>query len=325
MRSHAVRRLAALLTAAVAAATLAGCTAGGVGGCGEISSGSASELVTSTAKAGTDPKAEFPTPLISTGTQRSTMTAGEGDPIRPGEQVDFAYAVYSGADGTDFGAFGYGDGAPARASAGDDENQIFRALACTQVGGRYALTASVTDAFGASAATQLGLDADATIVVVLDVLDAFPGKSDGLNQLPLDGMPFVATAVDGTPGIMLPDAPKPTETRVETVKLGGGAVVEKGDTVALQYSLFIWPDSGDPRVVQSTWDAHRAADFTLEEGTVIPGFLTAVEGQKIGSQVLAVIPPADGYGDQGSQDGSIPGGATLVYVIDLLALRSSAN
>jgi len=54
----------------------------------------------------------------------------------------------------------------------------------------------------------------------------------------------------------------------------------------------------------------------LAEGSLISGFLKAVEGQKIGSQVIAIIPPAEGYGD--TEQGSIPPGSTLVFVIDIL-------
>jgi len=39
----------------------------------------------------------------------------------------------------------------------------------------------------------------------------------------------------------------------------------------------------------------------------------------VGSQVLLVIPPSLGYGDDDSADGSIPGGSTLVFVVDILA------
>ncbi|HAJ16780.1 MAG TPA: hypothetical protein DCL57_01540, partial [Microbacterium sp.] len=40
--------------------------------------------------------------------------------------------------------------------------------------------------------------------------------------------------------------------------------------------------------------------------------------QTVGSQVLVVVPPDQGYGDAGQ--GPIPGGATLVFVIDILGL-----
>lgn len=52
------------------------------------------------------------------------------------------------------------------------------------------------------------------------------------------------------------------------------------------------------------------------------GFKKALEGQKVGSQVLAVIPPAEGYGAQ-AQSG-IPANSTLVFVIDILGTVPSA-
>jgi peptidylprolyl isomerase len=43
-----------------------------------------------------------------------------------------------------------------------------------------------------------------------------------------------------------------------------------------------------------------------------------LQGVKIGSRVMLVIPPGLGYGKQGSGP-NIPGGSTLVFVIDVLA------
>jgi FKBP-type peptidyl-prolyl cis-trans isomerase len=42
-------------------------------------------------------------------------------------------------------------------------------------------------------------------------------------------------------------------------------------------------------------------------------------GRTIGSQVLLVIPPEKAYGDTGQ--GTIPGGAALVFVVDILDAR----
>ena len=50
---------------------------------------------------------------------------------------------------------------------------------------------------------------------------------------------------------------------------------------------------------------------------VIPGWTQGLAGQTVGSQVLLVIPPDLGYGDQAS--GSIPANSTLVFVVDILA------
>jgi peptidylprolyl isomerase len=51
---------------------------------------------------------------------------------------------------------------------------------------------------------------------------------------------------------------------------------------------------------------------------VVPGFKKALVGQTVGSQVVAVIPPADGYGSDGNSQAGIKGTDTLVFVIDIL-------
>ena len=51
---------------------------------------------------------------------------------------------------------------------------------------------------------------------------------------------------------------------------------------------------------------------------VVPGFAKALEGQTVGSQVLVVVPPDEGYGDK--EQNGIPAGSTLVFVIDILGL-----
>ena len=51
---------------------------------------------------------------------------------------------------------------------------------------------------------------------------------------------------------------------------------------------------------------------------MIDGWQQGLTGQTVGSQVLLIVPPDLGYGDAGSGD-TIPGGATLVFVVDILA------
>ena len=45
---------------------------------------------------------------------------------------------------------------------------------------------------------------------------------------------------------------------------------------------------------------------------------SALQGQKVGSRVLLVIPPADGYGEQGNEQAGIKGTDTLFFVVDIL-------
>jgi FKBP-type peptidyl-prolyl cis-trans isomerase len=73
-------------------------------------------------------------------------------------------------------------------------------------------------------------------------------------------------------------------------------------------------------VFDSSWKRGAPTQFSISG--VVPGFQKALVGQKVGSQVVAVVTPADGYGDKGS--GSIPANATLVFVIDILGAVPAA-
>jgi peptidylprolyl isomerase len=64
----------------------------------------------------------------------------------------------------------------------------------------------------------------------------------------------------------------------------------------------------------SSWS--RGAPATFQTTGVVAGFKKALEGQKVGSQVIAIVPPADGYGAQGS--GEITATDTMVFVVDIL-------
>ena len=56
----------------------------------------------------------------------------------------------------------------------------------------------------------------------------------------------------------------------------------------------------------------------LGQGAVIKGWDDALAGVAVGSRVMLQIPPALGYGKEGSGE-DIPGGATLYFLIDVLA------
>jgi FKBP-type peptidyl-prolyl cis-trans isomerase len=57
---------------------------------------------------------------------------------------------------------------------------------------------------------------------------------------------------------------------------------------------------------------------TLGTGGVIEGFDQGIEGMAVGGRRMVVIPSDLGYGAAGR--GPIPGGATLVFVIDLVSV-----
>lgn len=191
-------------------------------------------------------------------------------------------------------------------------------MMCAREGSRVVGAVPAT-ALSTQAAENWGLSEDDTIVVALDVQKVYLAAANGVPQYnDRRGMPSVVLAPDGTPGIIIPDADPPADLAVEVLKKGDGAVVTDADSIRIKYTGVTWADR---TVFDSSWQKGASAAVTLNG--VVPGFAQALEGQTVGSQILAVIPPELGYGAEGS--GTIPGGATLVFVIDILGIDAPAS
>ncbi len=110
----------------------------------------------------------------------------------------------------------------------------------------------------------------------------------------------------------------PTTLETEDIVVGDGAEAKEGDTVSVQYvgALF---DSGEE--FDASWDRGEPFEFQLGGGQVIQGWDQGVAGMKVGGRRMLTIPPDLGYGEQGSPP-NIPGGATLVFVVDLEDVQS---
>ncbi|HET9731757.1 MAG TPA: FKBP-type peptidyl-prolyl cis-trans isomerase [Acidimicrobiales bacterium] len=106
----------------------------------------------------------------------------------------------------------------------------------------------------------------------------------------------------------------PTSLTGKDLVSGTGPSAGPDATVTVQYVGALW--SG--KVFDASWTDQGPATFQLSG--VIPGFKDAIIGMKVGGRREIVIPPALGYGSSG-QPPTIPGNATLVFVIDLLQTR----
>ena len=72
-----------------------------------------------------------------------------------------------------------------------------------------------------------------------------------------------------------------------------------------------------------TYVVRLAGGFSL--GIVIVRAAPEAPAVTVGSRVMLVIPPADGYGTTGSPRAHIKGTDTLVFVVDILGAFGSAN
>ena len=142
-------------------------------------------------------------------------------------------------------------------------------------------------------------------------------RATGESQPAQAGYPAVKLDESGAPSITPVNGPAPAEFGVATLIKGAGAVVGSTDIVTVHYSGWLW--DGTP--FDSSWTSGQPAQFSLEQ--VVPGFTKAIAGQTVGSQVVAILPPADGYGENGA--GSIPPNSTLIFVVDILAAANPAQ
>ncbi|MGO2751376.1 MAG: FKBP-type peptidyl-prolyl cis-trans isomerase [Pseudoclavibacter sp.] len=149
-------------------------------------------------------------------------------------------------------------------------------------------------------------------LVVADVIEVPETRAVGAEQQSTQELVTVTDAAEGAPQITIAEgAAAPDELVLETRKLGTGAVVAEGSSVVVQYTGVLFANG---EKFDSSWDRGTPAQFSTTG--VVDGFAQALVGQTVGSQVIAVIPPALGYGDQASD--TIPAGSTLVFVVDIL-------
>lgn len=306
------------LTACAGGSSAANCTP-------TYPTGSNASLISADGGLGNDPEATFPTPLVTGSSQVSVVKAGDGSELQPGDAAVVQITIYDGTTGNTLISTNY-DEAGLMLLAVDGLPAFGSIAQCTTVGSRVAAVGPAGDLIGDAAIQQNGLPvgADDPVVMVVDLEKSFLGRADGSDQLAQAGFPSIVLAPDGRPGFTIPSQPAPTDLRIATLKAGSGARVKEGDTVVLNYTGVLWDSA---TVFESTWEVGAPAALVAQAldatgstgGGLVPGFAKAVIGQRVGSQVIAVIPPEFGY-PVGSSPASIPEGSTLVYVIDILGI-----
>lgn len=101
-------------------------------------------------------------------------------------------------------------------------------------------------------------------------------------------------------------------------KEGDGAIPSTGQTVKAHYTG--WLDGFDsPKKFDSSRDRGRPFQFKVGAGQVIRGWDEAFSTMKVGERRKIILPSRLAYGDRGA-GGIIPGGATLYFDVELLAI-----
>jgi FKBP-type peptidyl-prolyl cis-trans isomerase len=102
----------------------------------------------------------------------------------------------------------------------------------------------------------------------------------------------------------------------ETIVAGTGASPRKGQTVTVHYTGTL----ANGTKFDSSVDRNEPFEFVLGVGQVIQGWDVGVAQMKVGQKVKLTIPPEMGYG-AGGYPGAIPPNATLIFEVELLAVK----
>lgn len=254
-------------------------------------------------------------PLRVASTARRTLRAGSGRAAATGGTVRLAGVTVRGSDGSVVET-SYGDPQLVTLTPQATLAGLVGALTGVQPGARVVIAVPPAEAFGAQGNPQLAVAADEHLVFVFDVLDVLPGQAEGVAVAPAPGLPTVTVVAGSGPAVQVPAGSPPGTLVTQPLIEGLGSPIRAGQDIVVHYTAVLWKDGS---VVDSTWSSQQPFLVSgIGQADVIPAWNKTLVGARVGSRLLLVVPPADGYGPAGSPP-AISGTDTLVFVVDILA------
>jgi FKBP-type peptidyl-prolyl cis-trans isomerase len=315
--SRRLRRLPVLLLPLVLAATLVACGSDSDSK-DKSSSSDALHGIKITGDFGKEPKVEWNGELKVTKTANSVVIKGDGDKVANGDQV--VTNIWIGNGTTQKEAYNtYKDGQTQTIPVSDSLSPVFKGAILDQtVGSRTAVTTTSAEAFGPNGNAQMGIGNKDTVLVIVDVMSKVTvlDGPEGTQKPAPKWAPKVVTAGDKVTSLDFTGTPKPNGKLGSAALIEGkGDVVKKGQTITVNYL-------GQVYAAKKPFDesySKTPASFAIGVGQVVPGWDKTLVGAKVGSRMILMIPPADGYGAKGNPQAGIKGTDTLYFVVDILA------
>jgi FKBP-type peptidyl-prolyl cis-trans isomerase len=339
-----MRRAAALLAIpAIASVAIAGCSSSPSSSSSSKSassstspSGSASasatgptvasnSVVTASGTFGKAPTVTIPSEKPASSLFTKTLIQGSGPTMTTADSLVGNFVLYDWS-GTTHKLLGstYSSGSPTLFSSSSALLPgLQKALIGQKVGSRVIAVIPPADGFGSAGKSQIGVSPTDTLVFVVDMIQDIDNKAGVTGAQTSNGgsgLPTVSAATDKAPTVTIPANNPPKTLQVKTLIKGTGPKVTTGQLIVVQYTGVNWRTK---KVFDSSWSRSEPFGVNIGEGQVIKGWDTGIVGQTVGSRVLLVIPPAQGYGSAGSSQAGIKGTDTLVFVVDIIDAAGS--
>jgi FKBP-type peptidyl-prolyl cis-trans isomerase len=309
-----MRRIgAALLLPLATALALAGC------GSSAAPPASPNATVTATGGFGTAPTVKIPAEKASTDLYIKTEIHGSGPTLAKKDLFLSNYSVYIWSGATHKLALSTYTAAP-QVLANTLLPGLTKALDGQKMGSRVLVVLPPKYGYGASGDPQAGVTGTDTLVFVFDMIKTYPTADSASGAQVSDGggsLPTVTTVTGKAPTVKIPATAPPGSLVVKTLIKGSGPPVAKGQDVVTQYVGLNWRTR---TVFDSSWSRGTPLVFKIDATPeqIIPGWDKGLIGVPVGSRVMLVIPPKDGYGSAGASNAGIKGTDTLVFVVDVL-------
>ena len=299
----------------LAAVALAGCG-------GSSSNSSATPAVTVSGTFGKAPAVSIPAEKADTKLTVKTLVHGSGQAFGRTDAFVGNYAIYlwSGTSHKLLQSTFKTGGKPSL-FAGTLLPGLETALVGQKMGSRVLAVIPPKEGFGPQGDAPARIKGTDTLVFVVDMIKDFAGNAAASGQQVStggSGLPTVAaTAAGAAPAIKMPGGKAPANLTTKVLIKGTGPAVADGDEVVVQYVGAIWRNGYQ---FDSSWKRSQPFGFPIgaSPSQVIAGWDKGLAGQTVGSRVMLVIPPADGYGKAGSPQAHIKPTDTLVFVVDIL-------
>lgn len=252
---------------------------------------------------GQEPTVSFHTPMTVENGAYAVLQKGNGDPVKIGNRVCMQGIAINTEDGSQLVNSWEENTPDCSAVVTEDaiaQMPLYELISQQKINATFAIGQN---------------DGESSYIWVMTLVSQStdPTRAEGetVTDIPAN-LPKVTLDKDGKPSIDMNGQGDVTELIVQPLIKGDGAVVQENGSVRAHYTGWLL----DGTQFDSSWDRGEPSDFSLDK--VIDGWQQGLAGQTVGSQVLLIVPPDLGYGDSGSGD-TIPGGATLVFVVDILA------
>ena len=253
---------------------------------------------------GKAPGLDFTKPLAVTEPTITVVSAGTGETIKAGQQVEMVYVAVDGTDGKTL-EDGYASG-PQPIEVNDELKTtnalIYNAIVGAKVGSHVALAAPGNASAKEPASTPLIVFKLISAKEAPKVLE----KPEGETVTPPAGLPTVKENDQGVPEISIEGAAAPTALVAQDLIKGTGPEVKATDTVVVNYVLYSFKDK---KQLESSFTGEP---LTSPLSGLIKGWQEGLAGKTVGSRVLLSIPADKAYGAEKGD---------LVFVVDILGVR----